>query len=294
MKTCCYCQRPLKEFYGNPAGDIYCYDCWIRMREQAQRETREKRNVWEQSMRESQILNSKISDIESKISSHRNLREELQSESYVRGLNEQIRELRTQLKYVEDKRRIIHRIDPRVARTVSARYFTSEEEYAKFMNEVEQQRKEEELKREEEQKRIEEEQKRIEAEQKRRAEELEKQKEIVAQRMAQELRSLEETILCKEKLTNTDYIKVARNTRNKTVIAILKSKNNIEILDALLANKNVATEEYKSIIENKNRIKRKNRTDVQASSSGCLGSLLIIIGISSLFISGIVIFSNMF
>ena len=70
MIKCSYCQRPIKEgYYRTRKGMIYCYDCYIRLKERAANEDTQKRqqhrmhgDAWMMAERRIDMLEKQIKD----------------------------------------------------------------------------------------------------------------------------------------------------------------------------------------------------------------------------------------
>jgi hypothetical protein len=283
MPNCSICQRPVSSYYRTKSHKVYCYDCWKAERERGVRYRDEAMKKYQQEQQQFNILEDRISELESKISSEEHKREELQNQYYIDQLNENLRHTR-------DEQRRIGTYGPKFPQInddiMTAKYFESEAAERKYLEEkrkVEAQKKEEERKRAEETER-----KRSEFERKRKAEET-----ILQQKLAEK-----ESLLKRGgALSRNDRIELAINSGNERVLTILERNTDIQVLEALLKNANISQEMRQRILRKKNRIINNNHEEDRnkrkgRKGNGCATAFTVLLLISSIIAIGYYLLST--
>lgn len=281
MKTCNICHRPISSYYRTRANRILCYDCWKAERERVLHYRDEAMKKHQQEEQQYRILGDRISELERKIYSEEH---KIEKNHYY------INQLREELIHAMREKRRMGPVGPRLPQIdndiMTAKYFESEATEYRFLEE----------------KRKAEEEERKRAEKARKAEETRKiqiQKEKERAILKEKNRIIYENEQAVIKglssyngrfLGQNDYMLLAYNSVNYSVLRKLMQRRDIQILEALLNNSTISPEMQREIKRQENKLKQEKEREKEKAKnikkakeegvkkkSGCLSILLIVL-----------------
>lgn len=249
MKICNICHRPINSYYRTKAYKIYCYDCWKGERERILHYRDEAIKQSKQEWQQYRILEKKISELRDKLDYEQNKREEYQNPSYIKQLYEELHHLSAEKGRIKTYGLKFPRIDDDI---MTAKYFESDAAEVSDRNaEV--------RKREEGWERLEAARKFIEEERKKAEEariaQMKKEKEEALLKEKNRIMYENEIAVINElsyyngrRLNQNDYMLLAYNSMNESVLKKLMQSKDLLILKALLKNPSVSQEMQREIM----------------------------------------------